>query len=126
MSAFFVTAKTIANAVECMRQAGVARDGLARDLMAMNVAALVARYNDSEDAYTADIAAYAAPHPSNDPYQIIKSARCLLYQCSEGDIDETALFKELETAIDTVSATLGGCDRVMNSPRYDAAQWDIA
>ena len=127
MSAFFVTAKTTANAVECMKQAGIVRDGLARELMWMNVAALVARYDDREDAYTADVAAYAAPHPSNDPYQVLKSADCLLYQCSEGDVDENPLFKELEAAIEALAVTLGGAGRNGNqSQRYDAAKWDIA
>jgi len=51
--------------------------------------------------------------------QAYKSAKCLRYQCSEGDVPETNLYKCLETIIQALA------DRIIDySPAYDAAKWD--
>lgn len=125
MSAFFVTDKTIADAVQCMQESGITRNGLARDLWEMNVRALQQRYSANPKDYEDVIAAYGDPQPSINPYQVLKSANCLLYQCSEGDVTEEPLFKELEQASEALSARLGEPDlRESRDFRYDAAEWD--
>lgn len=124
MSAFFVTEQTIANAVQCLKLNGIAHDDMGRDLYRMNANALVQRYDDSIEEFEADIAAYAAPQPSQDLFQVFKSARCLLYQCSEGDVPSTCLFAELEKAADALAARLGGSERVQTDARYETAKWD--
>ncbi|MNU37270.1 hypothetical protein D3C71_259230 [compost metagenome] len=125
MSAFFVTDKTIADAVQCMNECGIARDGLARDLWNLNVLALQHRYDANPKDYEGAIAAYADPRPSSDPYQLLKSTNCLIYQCSEGDVPETPLYKELERASEALSVRLGEPDMSgERDARYDTAEWD--
>lgn len=53
-----------------------------------------------------------------DRIQAFKSLRCWLYQCSEGDIPETELFK----AFDEVSKNMA-LHIVNRTPEFDAAVW---
>lgn len=125
MSAFFVTDKTIADAVQCMKECGIARDGLARDLWNLNVLALQHRYGANPTDYEDTISAYADPQPSSNPYQLLKSTNCLIYQCSEGDVPDMPLYIELERASEALSNKLGGPDLSGNrDARYDTAEWD--
>lgn len=50
--------------------------------------------------------------------QAFKSLRCWLYQCSEGDVPETDLFK----AFDEVSKNMAS-HIVSRTPEFDAAVW---
>lgn len=125
MSAFFVTDKTIADAVRCLNEIGIDREGLGRDLWTLNASALEHRYGRSLKEFEAIISTYADPSPSSNPFQLLKSINCLIYQCSEGDVPETALFKQLETASEALSAKVGGADLSGNrDERYDEAEWD--
>lgn len=126
MSAFFVTQRTIANAVECMRLNGHHCEDMAHDLWRMNAKALEQRYGDKPEEFEDDIRAYQNPHPSNDPYQLLKSTNCLLYQCAEGDVPNTCLYAELEKAATALMNSLGGKERFTRSDRYENAKWDIA
>ena len=57
------------------------------------------------------------PHANN--FQALKSLRCWLYQCSEGNVPETELYK----AFDEISAAI--CYGIVTRlPAYEAAQWD--
>jgi hypothetical protein len=129
MSAFFVGEATIADAVECMRLYGPTFckemvPSIADALWLMNALAMNQRYGEPIDQYKADIAAYSNPDPSDDPFQIIKSAECLLYQCSEGNVPEMGLFKSLEKAIETMTVSLikPGAD-INRHASYEAAKW---
>ncbi|NTF23584.1 hypothetical protein G6L37_35005 [Agrobacterium rubi] len=128
MSAFFVTDKTIADAVQCMTDYGLEQDDLPRDLWRLNVEALVQRYDYPAEKFENAILGYSSPTPSADPYQVLKSANCLIYQCSEGNVPEMPLFKSLSEAAEDLSARLGGPDtgngRDDRDARYDAAKWD--
>jgi hypothetical protein len=50
--------------------------------------------------------------------QAYKSIGCLLYQCSEGDFEETAAYKELEAIHNTLAHKI-----VSNLDAYDRADW---
>ena len=52
-------------------------------------------------------------------YQFLKSLRCYLYQCCEGDCYETKLYK----ALDQLSLELGYFIAT-NQPEYELAKWD--
>ena len=89
-------------------------------LLRMNIRAVSRRYEDAEDGLGA-----IAPRPdrrpvaSACPFQKYKSLLCLGYQCSEGDIPKTTLFRELEVVIHSFAKKI-----VQDDPRYDAAEWD--
>lgn len=52
-------------------------------------------------------------------YQVYKSLQCWLYQCSEGDVPEDALYKLFETEIKPAIA-----EAIISSlPEYKAAKW---
>ena len=100
MSAFMVSDTTIHDVVKLIRTVSPDVDltfspaELGQSLRDMNAAAMDARYQDrwdrSEEApkYKGYRDSLAAP----DPVQLIKSTDCFLYQCTEGEVDESKLF----------------------------------
>ncbi len=48
----------------------------------------------------------------------LKALQCVAYQCAEGDIPDTPLYRELERAIGLVA-----CEIVSRLPAYDQAEW---
>lgn len=113
---------------------------IGRRLFAMNIVACEERYPDcrgnpdnlpgpcdSAGRSTAmDIAAaYAMRQPrfqvpmSKTPLiEGYKALSCLQYQCNEGHVSSTGLYKELERAINAVA-----CAIVENLPEYEKARW---
>lgn len=128
MSAFFVSEWTLADAVQCMTEAGFGRPGLAQELWRMNAEALVQRYDDDRERFEVLISMYSDPEPSDNAYQVLKSTNCLIYQCSEGNVTETALFRELSTAVELYASQIGYPDRGTHPndrhPDYRTAKWD--
>ena len=53
-----------------------------------------------------------------EPVQALKALRCLLYQCSEGDVPETPLYKALDDLSNRWALEI-----VSKLPAYDAARW---
>src|SRR4051812_1158656 len=67
-------------------------DLLGRDLYALNREAVRQRYGTADP-----VPEYRFRPPGDVPkVQLYKSLRCLLYQCSEGDVPETALYRRVE------------------------------
>ena len=95
-------------------------EALGRKLLGMNQAAVNHRYNDDE----------AMPHYEFTPIWpcstnrkallvgAYKAIRCLIYQCSEGDVPEWDLFKFLEELGTRLAMGI-----VNELPEYDAADW---
>ena len=92
--------------------AGTAREQGQR-LWGMNVQAVDARYEERNA-----VTLYRHSTALCSPVQTLKSIRCLLYQCSEGDVPETELWR----ALDTLSVDLA-IEIVAGLPEWDAAQW---
>lgn len=138
MSAFIVSDKTIASIVSFCRRGfmgsgngssaqnrfskyyaektGFQENKLANDLIAMNYRGVNARYKEQIE-----------PHPFSGQFaggysklQVLKSAQCLHYQCSEGDVPQEPLYQALENFIRDLSYEIIG-----ELPEYKAAQWDI-
>jgi hypothetical protein len=66
---------------------------LAFDLYKMNCAAVDQRYNEKNPCdFTPRLSPFAA---AGNLTQIYKSTKCLLYQCSEGDVINTPLYDAL-------------------------------
>jgi hypothetical protein len=121
MSAFVVTRETINCCAHAWydddrRPACEELDSIGRQLWRMNADAVAERYQEP-------------PEPTDDfryrpalysPVQQFKALSCLLYQCSEGDIDQRPLYKQLEERRNAFARAI-----VMDSKEYDGAHWDM-
>ena len=97
-----------------------ALDELGRQILALNLEALRARYGGNEEDDAATAAAYSfKPRPETAGYAL-KQLDCLIYQLSEGNVPCQPLFD----ALDAMRRTL--VDRVLNDlPAYVAAPWGV-
>ena len=82
-------------------------------LWTLNVRAVDARY---EETNPVELYRHESNHCSKT--QTLKSLRCFLYQCSEGDIPETPLYKDLSALADRLTMSI-----VEDLPEYESAQW---
>ena len=92
---------------------------LGSEMRNLNIQAVCARYagENSETLLANDNYQYGDKLRPNR-IQAFKSLRCWLYQCSEGDVPETDLFK----AFDEVSKNMA-THIVNRMPEFDAAVW---
>jgi hypothetical protein len=98
---------------------------LGRELVAMNARAIMARYDEDplgKDWQSwmpaPDIYDNLRPNTAVTQIQAVKSLKCYLYQCSEGDVPKEKLYnmlKKIEGA--TIRAI------VENSQEYQDADW---
>lgn len=86
---------------------------LAKDMMAMNVASIRARYGTSDAHDRVKLGMSRCT-----PAQAYKSLACFLYQCHEGDIPQLPLFKALEKVKTNIAE-----DIVRTSAGYDELTW---
>lgn len=110
-------------------------EAIGKALYRMNIRAVQDRYPDTvafpetmpgDIDFAADEEALyhnvAGPGPLRLPTEMlvagVKAMGCLRYQCSEGNVPESALFKELEKATAAVSYEI-----VSRMPAYEAAPW---
>ena len=61
---------------------------------------------------------YLTGYSRDELIRIYKAMNCLSYQCSEGNVPESPLFKQLEAAIGAVA-----CRVVDLLPEYEKAAW---
>jgi hypothetical protein len=103
---------------------------IGRKLFAMNIEAVTQRYpdckgnpgnmpgGDIDAAEQYNFPGIPAMPEIKDKAECLKALACLLYQSSEGNVSETALYKE----IDAYEKTLGMA--IINEmPEYQAAKW---
>ena len=86
-------------------------------LQEMNEAAVHARYEGRHDDMASDPYEYATI-PAPTIHQLYKSLRCLWYQCMEGDVPETDLFKAIESWMDRIAHSI-----VNRLDAVEAAEW---
>lgn len=96
---------------------------LASAMFALNVEAVESRYGDSATYGTHEGSFrpldFAYSYESANTFQVLKSLKCWLYQCSEGDIPERSdLFRVLEQYAGELA-----CGIVADMPAYEAASW---
>jgi hypothetical protein len=86
-------------------------------LFTMNCEAVNQRYGTGEAAQFRELdhTFSYAPAPA---VQVYKSACCLRYQCTEGDVPESALYKLLEEITRALAHEI-----VVNLPAYESAAW---
>jgi hypothetical protein len=104
---------------------------IGRALYDMNVRAVMQRYPDCVDDPTsmpgpdgaADLpAAYVPTPPTSKTWGVhntLKALVCLRYQCSEGDIPNSDLWRELDSFIGRIALNL-----VSRHPAWEASLWD--
>lgn len=82
-------------------------------LFDLNVQAVSERYDEIEE-YVYHFQQTVPPAT----VQAYKSLKCWLYQCSEGNVPETALFKLMDNIAKEIAMYI-----VETSPAYNAAEW---
>ena len=128
MSAFVVQNSTLNRAVSLWdryeNQPDAALDQLGREMLALNNKAVHDRYSHHPDC--ADM--MSEPETVNDwrfrPTMVsaiaaYKALNCLIYQCSEGDCDQTAIYKAMKKMEAYAAHAI-----IEALPEYDAAAWD--
>ena len=127
MSAFFVEKETIDAAICAILRSGLIMsveraNTLGRSLWLMNAAALEQRYED-EDAteYLDEIYAYEWKPQRRDRVTLIRALDCLLYQCSEGNIPQTKLFKWAQSVADALAGP-----NLRSTQAYYNAPWGVS
>lgn len=93
---------------------GDARYRLGAALLWMNCEAVNYRYPNANEWY--DFRYQETDAPSL--VQLYKHLRCLLYQCSEGYVPDTDLYKELNAYADRLAVAI-----TETLPAYNAAKW---
>lgn len=90
---------------------------LGQAMMCLNFEAVNARYRETTPA-----SAYEYKRHKSlafvTIYQAVKSLDCFLYQCSEGNVPDTALFKMLDMVRNTWCRSI-----VTRTDQYDKAAW---
>lgn len=119
MSAFIVSRETISRAVSLFDASTTmtteALGDLGTRLWRMNAEAVARRYDES----IGPLPPYRYRRPKCAFTAAIKAAHCLIYQCSEGEVPERALFKQLKEKVREMEHWF-----ITNLPSYDAAEWD--
>jgi hypothetical protein len=91
---------------------------LAEKLYQLNVEAVAQRYSLHRERTPVQFIPGAGL--SSSPVRGYKLLQCYLYQCSEGNVPETALFKQLSALAGDIAQ-----DIVQSLPAYDDAPWGI-
>jgi hypothetical protein len=133
MSSFVVDDKTI-NSIACFmftdkdsqRRAeklsalGIATrpQDLGEEMYKLNLAAVEDRYGEYSAGQMCNLDYKYRKVANGGKIQVLKNLRCWLYQCSEGDVPNTVLYKFM----DEYSGELA-LDIVCKTPEWDAANW---
>lgn len=117
MSAFIVSDKTLHRAVTAMNMHNDVGDldALGQQMLNLNYEAVRYRYGDRETPpkYHYEVA-------KDNNCQLLKSLRCLIYQCSQGSIPEKSLlYREMNERAVALANKI-----VAQLPDYDKAEWD--
>ena len=129
MSAFLVSEKTLYSAMQGILQCkysklfkDISKPGKIKivfmALSSLNSLALKVRYNEEpgQGFKYCPIKLYEAPR---NKIQCLKSLQCLIYQCSEGAVVKTGLYKKLVEVKNDLQDLI-----IRDLPEYDAAVWD--
>ena len=91
---------------------------LATAMRFMNVGAVRGRYEDADERGMVGTAQAIALGHSTRPVVAYKALRCWLYQCTEGDVPNSPLYK----AVEEIAAALAQ-EIVQALPEYDETPW---
>jgi hypothetical protein len=94
-----------------------ARKVLAQAMLDLNIQAVNELYGRKMNGDRLLIT-YWQNHPQN-VYQVYKSLKCWLYQCAEGSVPETDLFKLMDNMAKAIAMYI-----VETSPAFTVADWN--
>ena len=117
MSAFIVSNNTIHRCVHGLVYAKLAfayNQPVGQKLFEMNAKAVAQRYKEELQSVW-----FEESDKPVSKMSAVKALHCLRYQCSDGDIPQTALFQKLSRAIEILSE-----DIVCNLPEWNKEPWD--
>jgi len=130
MSAFLVTEKTLYNCMKAITKAQYSAlykdiDGSQKKfkiifmaLNSLNSLALKVRYNE-EPSPGYKFCSIKYTEASSCKIQLLKSLQCLIYQCSEGSVIKTGLYKKLLEVKSDLQDLI-----IRDLPEYEKAVWD--
>jgi hypothetical protein len=132
MSAYVVEDKTINRIVSWLWQDGrnnrytmhrlekiglTKSEDIGRALLNMNIDAVGQRYQIKDNPGATRFYRHGFELVTNR-YQALKSLHCFLYQCSEGDVPETELYKIMSNYEEHLV-----WDTISEIPQYERAEW---
>ena len=130
MSAFLVTEKTLYNCMKAITKAQYSAlykdiDGSQKKfkiifmaLNSLNSLALKVRYNE-EPSPGYKFCSIKYTEASSCKIQLLKSLNCFIYQCSEGSVIKTGLYKKLLEVKSDLQDLI-----IRDLPEYEKAVWD--
>jgi len=130
MSAFLVSEKTLYNCMKAITKAQYSAlykdiDGSQKKfkiifmaLNSLNSLALKVRYNE-EPSPGYKFCSIKYTEASSCKIQLLKSLQCLIYQCSEGSVIKTGLYKKLLEVKSDLQDLI-----IRDLPEYEKAVWD--
>jgi hypothetical protein len=92
---------------------------LGEKMFALNVRSVDARYGEGEATKFRPLDYRWKPEVFTNNFQAYKSLSCWLYQCAEGDVPETELYKKLDKIGNFMAHEI-----VASLPEYEKAEWD--
>jgi len=129
MSSFLVSEKTLYSAMKGILHCKYSKlykdvnkpKGISTVFMALNTLnslALKVRYNE-EPAPGYLYCGIKLSETSRNKIQCLKSLQCLIYQCSEGEVVKTGLYKKLVEVQNDLQDLI-----IRDLPEYEQAVWD--
>ena len=118
MSAFLVQQETINKCVQALLPENAsceAGDRLGDELVGLNWEAICVRYREPMPGYPT----FRYRNKSYTDVEKFKAMRCLLYQCSEGDVPDKELYHRLEQRSNELARSI-----VSNLPEFNEAPWE--
>lgn len=87
---------------------------LGKRLFEMNIEAVNQRYEEKNNTKVF----FIYNQPECTKFEALKAMECLLYQCSEGNVIETPLYKELDLYVNLMQKNI-----IKEMPEYENAEW---
>ena len=91
---------------------------LAKAMFQLNCDGVNARYGDGEAEKFRPLYFTYKPEGNTFRVQVLKSLQCWMYQCNEGDVPQTKLYRFFEEVENYLALQI-----VMSLPEWDKAKW---
>lgn len=114
LSFLFFSSKSLYLAEDYTNEEKLTKIG--RELLKMNIKAVNYRYSEKKEFSYAE--KYSVTISPVSVFQALKSLKCLLYQCAEGNIPNTKLYREFREMEKRISDFI-----IYKLPDFEKAEW---